>query len=144
MSAPPSDVNETMVKTLVITPDRCIACRTCEMACSFRHAGYGVLGISRIRAFMFGEGKNQILTCFQCDDAACVKVCPVEALRRNETTDAIEVDEDRCIGCGLCAIACPFGHMAYDRAKHVAVKCDLCGGEPACAAFCPTKTLEYI
>ena len=132
-----------MEKTLIITPSRCTACRTCELACSFRHATNGGPGLSRIRAFMFGEGKNQIVTCFQCDDAACVKVCPVQALVRNEDTGAIEVDRGRCIGCGLCSIACPFGHMAHDRDNDIAVKCDLCGGEPACAAFCPTKTLEY-
>ena len=133
-----------MEKILTITPSRCIACKTCELACSFRYAAEGRLGISRIRAFMFGDGKNQIITCFQCDEAACVKVCPVEALSRNEATDAIEVNPDRCIGCGLCSIACPFGHMTHDTGNGIAVKCDLCGEqEPACAAFCPTQTLEY-
>ncbi|MBU0640977.1 MAG: 4Fe-4S dicluster domain-containing protein [Planctomycetes bacterium] len=132
-----------MQKILTITPSRCTACRTCELACVFKHATAGRLGIARIRAFMFGEGLNQIVTCFQCDEAACVKVCPVQALTRNDVTGAIEVSEERCIGCGLCAIACPFGHMEHDGQGGVAVKCDLCGGEPACAAFCPTKTLEY-
>lgn len=132
-----------MEKTLVITPSRCIACRTCELACAFKHAGNGMPGIPRIRAFMFGEGKNQVITCFQCDEAACVKVCPVTALSRNDATGAIKVDEDRCIGCGLCSIACPFGHITHDGQNAIAVKCDLCGGEPACAAFCPTRTLEY-
>ena len=61
-----------MEKTLTITPSRCIACRTCELACAFKHAANGRPGISRIRAFMFGEGRNQIVTCFQCDEAACV------------------------------------------------------------------------
>jgi len=132
-----------MEKTLIITPSRCMACKTCELACSFKHTAQGKPGIARIRAFMIGEGKNQIITCFQCDEAACVKVCPVDALRRNEATGAVEVDERRCIGCGLCSIACPFGHMAHERVNSLAVKCDLCGGEPACAAFCPTQTLEY-
>jgi len=132
-----------MEKTLTINPSRCTACRTCELACSFQHVRDGRLGIARIRAFMFGEGKNQILTCFQCDEAACVKVCPVTALYRNECTGAIEVDEDRCIGCGLCSVACPFGHMSHDGVAAIAIKCDLCKGKPACASFCPTKTLEY-
>lgn len=103
----------------------------------------GAPGISRIRAFMLGEGRNQILTCFQCDEAACVRVCPVTALNRSEVTGAIEVDEERCIGCGLCSIACPFGHMGHDGDAAIAVKCDLCEGTPACASFCPTQTLEY-
>ena len=110
-----------MHKTLTITPSRCIACKTCELACSFRHAGDKGLGISRIRAFMLGESRNQVITCFQCDDAACVKVCPVEALARNEATGAIEVNTDRCIGCGLCSIACPFGHMTHDAENRIAL-----------------------
>ncbi len=134
-----------MEKTLIITPTRCTACRTCELACSFRHARKGGgPGISRIRTYMFGEGENQIITCFQCDVAACVKACPVEALDRSEETGAVEVDEGRCIGCGLCSIVCPFGHMDHDGENGIAVKCDLCKGEPACAAFCPTRTLEYM
>jgi len=132
-----------MQKTFTITPSRCTACRTCELACSFRHASNGKMGISRIRAHMFDEPHNQILTCFQCDEAACVMVCPVQALVRNEATGAVEVVVDRCIGCGLCSIACPFGHMTHEVDSRIAVKCDLCGGDPACAAFCPTKTLEY-
>ena len=133
-----------MQKTLVITPSRCTACRTCELACSFKHAEGRNPGISRIRAFMKGEGRNMILTCFQCDDAACVKACPVEALVRNEETGAIEVNEERCIRCGGCRAACPFGHIELDRRGSLAIKCDLCKGDPACAAFCPTKTLEYL
>lgn len=134
-----------MHKVLKITPSRCTSCRTCELACSFRHAAKGGLGVSRIRTFMFGEGRNQVVTCFQCDDAACVKVCPVTALTRNEATGAIEVNEDRCIGCGLCSIVCPFGHMTHEATSGIAIKCDLCGGnDPACAAFCPTRTLEYV
>ena len=132
-----------MERILTITPSRCTACRTCELACSFKHARQNGPGISRIRPFMFGEGRNQVVTCFQCDQAACVKVCPVEALSRNEATGAVEVSPNRCIGCGLCSVACPFGHMSHDPDSGIALKCDLCGGEPACAAFCPTRTLEY-
>lgn len=132
-----------MQKTLVITPSRCTACRTCELACSFKHQSVHGPGLSRIRAFMKTEGKNMILTCFQCDDAACVRACPVEALSRNDETGAIEVLEDRCIRCGACSGACPFGHMDQERNGCLAVKCDLCKGDPACATFCPTRTLEY-
>ena len=45
--------------------------------------------------------------------------------------------------CGACTVACPFGNIAFDPAVEIVVKCDLCKGEPACARFCPTKTLEF-
>jgi len=130
-------------KTMIITPSRCTACRTCELACSFQHSVNGKPGIPRIRAFMVAENDGHVLTCFQCDDAACVRVCPVDALSRDDATAAIEVDPARCIGCGLCSIACPFGHIQHETEDNVAVKCNLCKGQPACVTFCPTKTLEY-
>ena len=136
-----------MQKTLTITPSRCTACKTCELACSFKHSNGSAPGIPRIKAHLFSEsaGENLVVTCFQCDEAACVEVCPVDALARNEASGAIQVDERRCIGCRLCSIACPFGHMQHERECGTAVKCDLCReDEPACATFCPTKTLEYV
>ncbi|MCU0726353.1 MAG: 4Fe-4S dicluster domain-containing protein [Planctomycetes bacterium] len=131
-------------KRLIVTPDRCTSCRTCELACSFRHGAPNRPAVPRLRTFDFGgPPKNVILTCFQCDDAACVRVCPVTALVRSGETGAIVVLERRCIGCGSCAVACPFGQIEMDPVKLLARKCDLCGGDPACAAFCPTKALEY-
>jgi Fe-S-cluster-containing dehydrogenase component len=82
------------------------------------------------------------LTCLQCAEAACVKVCPTEALVRNAQNGAVEVNLDRCIGCRSCEVACPFGHMHFDRQNLIPIKCDLCGGAPACAAFCPYEALE--
>jgi Fe-S-cluster-containing dehydrogenase component len=82
------------------------------------------------------------VTCLQCVQAACVKVCPTQALVRS-ATGAIEIDAWRCIGCSLCAAACPFGHMHFDMQTHQPVKCDLCGGQPACAMFCPHNALEW-
>lgn len=131
-------------KMLVVVPSRCTACRTCELACSFRHGEPSRPAIPRIRTFdRGGEPRNVILTCFQCDDAACVKVCPTKALARNEGTGAIEVDDLLCIGCGACTVACPFGQIEIDPRSSLAVKCDLCGGDPACAAFCPSKALTF-
>ena len=136
-----------MEKTLVITPSRCIGCRTCELACSFKHAPEpGGLGKSRISVRIVGTNRYMPLTCLQCDEAACVRACPVYALQRNERTGAVDVDRDKCIGCRLCTIVCPFGHITMDDVGDGdrSVKCDLCQGSPACAAFCPSKTLEYL
>jgi len=84
-----------------------------------------------------------VLTCFQCDDAACMRACPVEALVRDGDTGAVVLVAERCIRCGACEAACPFGHLVLHPRDHLPLKCDLCGGDPACAAFCPTRTLEY-
>jgi carbon-monoxide dehydrogenase iron sulfur subunit len=127
----------------VVRPYRCVGCRTCEVACSFTHAAFGRPGRSRIRIHAAGENRFVQVTCLQCVNAACVAACPVNALVRNQTTGAIEVDLRRCVGCGLCAQACPFGHMFFDAAVRRPEKCDLCGGNPACAMFCPHGALLW-
>ena len=131
------------MKRYFVTPSRCTACRSCELACSFRHGAFGLPGRTRIRTYPFGEGKNVPLTCMQCEQAACVSACPAGALVRNPATAAIDVGDARCIGCRACVGACPFGAISMLDKRPIAFKCDLCGGEPACVAFCPTKAIEY-
>ena len=127
---------------LTVIPANCVGCRTCELACSFAHSSGGVFAKSRITVRPAGEKRFVQLTCLQCLDAACVKSCPVGALSRNESTDAIEVAIDLCVGCSTCFAACPFGHMAFDLKTRRSAKCDLCGGSPKCAEFCPNRALE--
>lgn len=57
--------------------------------------------------------------CRHCDDAPCIKVCPVEAIR--QTDDAVQLNESLCIGCNLCAVACPFGAIQSGGSRPVAI-----------------------
>ncbi|MBU2652564.1 MAG: 4Fe-4S dicluster domain-containing protein [Bacteroidetes bacterium] len=133
-----------MSSRLIVKPNLCIGCRTCELACSFSHSVDGKPGRTRIFALDGGFKDLWVpVTCLQCDDAACVKSCLVDALRRNEETGAIELNDDKCVKCMACVAACPFGCALLDAGHEKVVKCDLCGGDPACARFCPTKALEY-
>ena len=53
------------------------------------------------------------------------------------------IDELKCIGCGICSLACPFGAISYDDKSKIAFKCDLCSGDPMCAKVCGPKTIKY-
>jgi len=53
------------------------------------------------------------------------------------------VVDDQCVGCKLCTIACPYGTMFYNPDTLKAFKCNLCGGDPACAHACPTQAILY-
>jgi len=65
-----------------------------------------------------------------------VEACPVDALSINGETEAVSVDKERCIGCGLCIDACP-GKVPYlHPSENHAVICDLCGGDPRCVKAC--------
>jgi Fe-S-cluster-containing dehydrogenase component len=48
-----------------------------------------------------------------------------------------------CIGCHLCTLACPFGTVHTLPQSGKATKCNLCGGDPACAQACPTAAIEF-
>jgi tetrathionate reductase subunit B len=94
--------------------------------------------------------------CMQCEDSPCTAVCPVGATYR--TADGIVlVDARRCIGCGYCVVACPYGARyiapAGDRAPNgtpgVADKCTWCyhrisrGDLPACVEVCPVGSRKF-
>jgi Fe-S-cluster-containing dehydrogenase component len=81
--------------------------------------------------------------CNQCVDAPCNQVCPVHASIKSP--EGIElVDDDRCIGCGYCVQACPYGIRFMNNDTGVADKCNWCyhrimrDEQPACVEACPT------
>ncbi|MDI6604732.1 MAG: 4Fe-4S binding protein [Thermoanaerobacteraceae bacterium] len=94
------------------------------------------------------ENNNYALTCRHCEDAKCVKVCPTKAIRISSEGVILSPDQNKCIGCGLCSIACPFGIPNF-QANGKMIKCDLCidrlreGKEPACVAVCNEKALVF-
>jgi len=91
-------------------------------------------------------------TCMQCENPPCTWVCPVSATYRTED-GIVLVDENRCIGCGYCLVACPYGARYMVPAGGatpkgvvgIADKCTFCyhritrGQLPACAEVCPAN-----
>ncbi len=68
---------------------------------------------------------------------------PHGALTRNE--DGVIVhDESKCIVCKMCVSACPLGNMAFSPRTRKVFKCDMCGGDPQCALFCPTGAILLV
>jgi len=132
-----------MDRILTITPERCIACGKCELACADRHTQQYDPRRARVTVYRRGPELGTPVLCLQCDDAACVRVCETRALVRNEATGAIDVVHERCIRCRACVGACPFGNMAWDEPACQVAKCDVCQGRPACALHCPTGAIQY-
>jgi Fe-S-cluster-containing dehydrogenase component len=88
--------------------------------------------------------------CMQCENPPCVSVCPVGATYTTEDGITL-VDQAKCIGCGYCVVACPYGARYLVPAggrtptgeSGVADKCTWCyhritrGQLPACVVACP-------
>lgn len=133
-----------MPKMIVIHPDRCTGCRVCELACSFWNEEVFNPALSRIFSFLFIEDALYMpITCMQCDDAPCAAICPSKAITRNTATGVLNISPEKCFGCKMCMIACPFGVMAYNADQNIAIKCEQCDGEPECVIFCVPGALEY-
>jgi Fe-S-cluster-containing dehydrogenase component len=79
--------------------------------------------------------------CNQCDNPACVQVCPVGATYQTDD-GVVLVDREWCIGCGYCIMACPYGVRFFHPVHKVAEKCNFCyhritkGLAPACVQSC--------
>jgi len=108
------------------------------------HANVFKPSISRIRIVKNDKLSIDVpLICIQCEVPACVHVCPVNALSRDEETGIVKLDMDKCINCSLCVIKCPY-HGVFKTPSGVTVKCDLCDGDPKCVKYCPTGALQYL
>ena len=118
------------LEKILIQPDVCDGCGDCEEACS------RVYGTSRISVREI-EGSHYPIVCQQCEDAPCKRICPTDAI--NE-----EVSSDKCIGCGLCMMVCPFGAITmHERKAH---KCHQCPDKdtPACVKACSKRAIAKV
>ena len=132
-----------MSKVLSISPDRCINCRSCELICSFIKTGEFNPKESAVNVLFYEESAISVpVMCMQCEDAACMNICPVGAISKNEI-GAVVTNPSKCIGCKMCVSACPMGNISYSTIKSKIVKCDLCGGDPYCAKICPSGAITY-
>lgn len=145
-----------MHKEIFIRFDRCLGCRSCEIACAVAHSEDRSL-IEAIKQSplpkkrIFVEQVDSLkapVTCRHCREAYCVNACISGAMHR--TPDGLVTNlgtEQKCTGCWMCVMVCPYGVIRRDQEKGIAMKCDReCFDEkgiPACVRACPTRALIF-
>ena len=148
------------MKTKVKKPDikiycditKCVGCRSCEIACAVEHSkSKDIFSAVREKPLPKKRVKTEnvgtkiiSLHCQHCEDAPCIKACMSGALSRDEKAHATLQDKEKCVGCWMCVMVCPFGAIVRDIENHIAVKCDLCPDRDedyACVEACPTGAL---
>ncbi|MEM2104219.1 MAG: 4Fe-4S dicluster domain-containing protein [Candidatus Bathyarchaeia archaeon] len=132
-----------MIRRFIIAdPEKCTGCGLCELVCAASKEKKFNPRLSRINAVRIEPSFFTAMTCRLCENPICVKCCPRHALKRDEKTGVILVDETRCDGCWWCTQVCEFGAIKLHPSKKTVVMCDLCGGEPLCVKACYPKALE--
>lgn len=161
-----SDQGEETV-AILYDASKCIGCKACERACKecnelLECPDAVPTDLSADCWNLIRKRKDVDLAdhpffsyqCMHCTDAACVAVCPTEALYK-DCCGFVALDATKCNGCGYCTQFCPYGvpHLGdvnLASGQAVVAKCTFCQnrmwehvGGPACVAACPTGALTW-
>ena len=154
--------------------ERCIGCHSCSLACarlvhkcfSWDTAGIRIFSSGGLStgfeaksclscnpapcsevcptgAFSQRKGGGVVVKknlCIHCGD--CADACPVDAIKYDGENLLFKVDEDECTACGECVEVCPYEGIFISDG--VAMKCDLCNGDPSCVKVCFPEALRYL
>ncbi|SQB28381.1 oxidoreductase [Citrobacter koseri] len=145
-----------MNRFIMANSQQCLGCHACEVACVMAHNDeQHVLHQRHFQpriTVIKHQHQRSAVTCHHCEDAPCARSCPNGAIRH--VKDSVQVNQQKCIGCKSCVVACPFGTMqiiltptGQDQVKATAHKCDLCldrEGGPACVENCPADALQLV
>lgn len=145
------------MKQILVRTDRCMGCKTCEHACSISHSTSkdligawlgGEKPVSRVQVENNPERTvNLPMQCRHCRDPKCVSACMTGAMHTDEKTGLVLNREEKCVGCWMCVMVCPYGVIVPNELQKVAAKCDQClslGHDPACVRACPTRAIKFM
>jgi len=143
------------MKAILTDITKCIGCSECVTACKVANdlppdkprrwqAGDGLSAANWTSILRLKDNHYVRKQCRHCIEPACATACPVGALHKTPE-GPIVYDNDKCLGCRYCMMACPYGIPRYDWEEAVPYvrKCIMCydrvkdGKQPACTEACP-------
>lgn len=141
---------------------KCTGCKTCAVACKDKNNLEVGRNFRRVAEYAGGEWKQvkgawkqnvfayyTSISCNHCAEAPCTKVCPTGAHAKRAEDGLVLIDAKKCIGCKMCATACPYGAPQFDEKAGKMSKCDACvdrlaeGKLPSCVESCPQRALDF-
>ena len=135
--------------------ERCIGCLSCEVYClQNKQLSQGprlceIVVLGKQKQSGIPREAYVYMSCFHCENPACVAACPTGAMQKRESDGIVFTDFDRCIGCKACVVARPWGAVQWNPDTRKVVKCDYCkdrvdqGLKPACVTVCTTGCLSF-
>jgi len=153
-------------KAFVIDVSICNGCYCCQIACKDEHVGNDWMPYARpqpdtgqfwlkLNEFVRGtvpKVKMHYLPqlCMHCEEAPCIRDCPVEGAIYRREDGLIIIDPAKCTGCKNCLDACPYNAIYFNQDLNIAQKCTGCAhllddgwNEPRCVDVCPTGALKF-
>lgn len=130
-------------KTFFIRAEACTGCNICQLTCSLVKEKVANPALARInieRVVMDGMMVPHI--CLNCKHPRCLDACRRKAIVKDTETSWVSIEREKCNNCGLCVAACPFSALVVAPDGEVLL-CDVCGGDPQCAAMCPTGAIRF-
>ena len=155
---------------MIIDLEKCVGCHACAIACKAEWEVPVDNGRNWVKRLGPSNTKYGLAStyypglCNHCDSPACVEVCPADTVEKTFTAPgrgkkktmevaatwkdpfdgSVQIDKERCIGCGACADACPYNarYVNEEGDEPKADKCTFCvervgkGLKPACVQTC--------
>lgn len=131
--------------------NRCTGCRACELACAIENGleeSWRQVVTLNPEHHPSAPTIHLSMACNHCAEPPCADACPALAYSKDPRTGRVELDAEKCIGCGYCSWACPYDAPRFDEAAGVMGKCTFCSHRgdalgPACVESCPTGALGW-
>ena len=140
------------VQKLFFISKHCDGCQACEAACLEKNSQSQSIFMTkmeqpspqaRIKVKKLGN-QYWATVCQHCSDSMCVRACMTGAMQYSSEGEVFH-STNKCVGCWMCIMVCPFGAIAPLSEAKKASKCDLCKDDksPPCVAVCSRQALFY-